>query len=285
MSTRMRLLPAVLLVTALAVTGCGKPGTDTDPATGAAPGTITAGTLMIGSQQSYIPGEFRKEGGDDLVGFGVDIVTETGKRLGLTPQWVQSDYAALITGLQSRRFDMGSGGMSVNPARLEQVDMVGYYRSGATFLVRKADEGKYTTAEQMCGRKLGMLEGSTTLEKAVAALCPGNPIQIEYYTATPLGLQGLLSERVTAYAPDLAQAQYIVEQNPAEFATTGYHLVDYLINFTFAKGGDTALRDAVYRTLDEMIKDGTYAKILESWNLSTGGLTQPAYNGDLTGKP
>ncbi|BBH68718.1 hypothetical protein ACTI_54030 [Actinoplanes sp. OR16] len=271
-----RKLPAVLGMMLLIVAGCGKPSGEAEPA---------ATTLRVGSQQSYIPGEFRAEGSDELQGFGVDIIDEIGKRLGLTPEWVQSDYSALITGLQAGQFDMGSGGMSVNPERLQQVDMIGYFQSGATFLVRKEDEGGYSTAEEMCGKKLGMLEGSTTLEKAVAALCPDDPIQIEFYTSTPLGLQGLLSERITAYAPDLAQAQYIVKENPTQFATTGYHLVDYLINFTFAKGGDTALRDDVFRTLDEMIKDGSYTKILEGWNLKTGGLTRPAYNGDLTGKP
>ncbi|WP_328469283.1 ABC transporter substrate-binding protein [Actinoplanes sp. NBC_00393] len=287
MSRKIRLLPAVLLATALAVAGCGKPESAADDQAGGLT-TIQGGTLMIGSQQSYIPGEFREDGAGELTGFGVEIVAEIAKRLGLTPKWVQSDYSALITGLQAQQFDMGSGGMSVNPERLQQVDMIGYYQSGATFLVRAADEGKYTTGESMCGHKLGMLEGSTTLEKAVATLnekCGGKPIQIEFYTSTPLGLQGLLSERITAYAPDLAQAQYIVKENPGQFATTDYHLVDYLINFTFGKNGNAALRDAVFKALGDMMADGTYTRILEGWNLKTGGLTQPAYNGELTGKP
>ncbi|MEU4164506.1 ABC transporter substrate-binding protein [Actinoplanes sp. NPDC026670] len=270
-----RPIAALALVVLLGIAGCGAPGGAGAPST-----TIRAGTLTVGSQQSYVPGEFRGENG--LEGFGVELVAEIGRRLGLTPEWVQSDYSALITGLQARRFDMGSGGMSANPERLQQVDMIGYYRSGATFLVRKADEGRYTTGESMCGHRLGMLEGATTLEKAVAALnekCGGSPIRIEHYPSTPLGLQGLLSERITAYAPDLAQARYIVAQNPGDFAVTGYHLADYLINFTFAKGGDPALRDSVYRALDEMIRDGTYRRILDGWNLAGGALERPANNG------
>lgn len=269
-----------LLATLLLVTACsGAPDSQAL--------TRQKGVLMVGSQQSYIPGEFRAEGSDALQGFGVDIVAEVAKRLGLTPQWVQTDYSAIITGLQAGQFDMGSGGMSPNPDRLKQVDMVGYFQSGATYLVRKADGGKYTAGESMCGQKLGMLEGSTTLEKAVTALnatCP-SPIQVEHYTSTPLGLQGLLSERITAYAPDLAQAQYIVKENADQFATTDYHLVDYLINFTFVKDKNPELRNAVYTSLEAMMKDGAYAKILEKWNLKTGGLAKPAYNGELDAKP
>ncbi|MCK2213833.1 transporter substrate-binding domain-containing protein [Actinomadura sp. ATCC 31491] len=282
--------PAVATAVAVLLAACsgGGGGSATATASGGAVQTVQQGVLMIGSQQSYIPGEFRAEGSQDLQGFGVEIVAEIARRLGLKTQWVQTDYSAIITGLQAGQFDMGSGGMSPNPERLQQVDMIGYYRSGATFLVRKADAGKYPDAKAVCGHKLGMLEGSTTLEKAVEqanASCSGGPIQVEHYTSTPLGLQGLLSERIEAYTPDLAQAQYIVKQNPDQFATTDYHLVDYLINFTFGKGGDPGLRDAVYDTLAAMMRDGAYDKILAKWNLNVGGLEKPAYNGQLDGKP
>ncbi|MFF0770868.1 transporter substrate-binding domain-containing protein [Nonomuraea wenchangensis] len=283
---KFRVLPTALLAAALLLTGCSAGG-ETTAATNAKAPTLEKGTLKIGSQQSYIPGEFRADGSGPLQGFGVELVEEVARRLGLTPQWVQSDYSAIITGLQSGQFDLGSGGMSPNPERLQQVDMIGYFQSGATYLVRKADAAKYATGESMCGQKLGMLEGSTTLEKAVAALnekC-SSPIQIEYYTSTPLGLQGLLSERIAAYAPDVAQAQYIVKENSDQFATTNYHLVDYLINFTLVKDKNSELRNQIYATLEAMMRDGTYTKILDKWNLKTGGLTKPAYNGDLDAKP
>ncbi|TYB54404.1 transporter substrate-binding domain-containing protein [Nonomuraea sp. PA05] len=285
----MRFFPAVAAAAVLVLAACSNGGGQPRASEqGAKVPTVQQGVLMIGSQQSYIPGEFRAEGSQDLRGFGVEIVDEIAKRLGLTTQWVQVDYSAIIAGLQAGQFDMGSGGMSPNPERLQQVDMVGYYQSGATFLVRKADAGKYATGQAMCGQKLGMLEGSTTLEKAVEkenASCPAGKIEVEHYTSTPLGLQGLLSERISAYAPDLAQAQYIVKENPGQFATTDYHLVDYLINFTFMKGKNPELRDAVYTALDAMIKDGTYDKILGNWNLTVGGLKRPAYNGQLDAKP
>ncbi|GAA4915034.1 polar amino acid transport system substrate-binding protein [Nonomuraea thailandensis] len=288
--SRRLFLPAVATAAVLLLAACsgGGGGGGGTTSSGAKAPTVNEGVLMIGSQQSYIPGEFRAEGSQDLQGFGVEIVEEVAERLGLTTQWVQVDYSAIITGLQAGQFDMGSGGMSPNPERLQQVDMIGYYQSGATFLVRKADAGKYATGQALCGQKLGMLEGSTTLEKAVEkenASCPAGKIGVEHYTSTPLGLQGLLSERIAAYAPDLAQAQYIVKENPDQFATTDYHLVDYLINFTFMKDRNPELRDAVYTTLDAMMKDGTYGRILAKWNLAVGGLKQPAYNGQLDAKP
>ncbi|MFT4296452.1 MAG: ABC transporter substrate-binding protein [Micropruina sp.] len=246
------------------------------------------GVLKVGSQQAYIPGEFRPAGEDKLQGFGVDFIDEIGKRLNLKIEWLQVDYSAIITGLQSKQFDMGSGGMSPNPERLAQVDMVGYFQSGATYIMRKEDAGKYKNSQDLCGKKVGMLEGSTTLQAAFDKeneKCGGNPIQIEPYTNTNLGIQGLLSKRIDAYTPDVAQSQYIVKQDPNNLVTIGdYVLVDYLINYTFTKD-NTALRNAVYNTLQDMMTDGTYDKILEKWGINRGGLKKPALNGDLDAKP
>ena len=282
---------AAVAATSLLFAGCVGPSSSgtTDPS-GSAPGvhTITPGVLKVGSQQAYIPGEFFEEGGDKVQGFSVDFIDEIGKRLNLRVEWQQVDYSAIITGLQSNQFDMGSGGMSPNPDRLAQVDMVGYFQSGATYVLRKADAGKYANSQDLCGKTIGMLEGSTTLEKAVKKeneKCGANPIQVQPYTSTPLGLQGLLSKRIDAYTPDVAQSQFIVKESPNEFVTIGdYVLVDYLINYTFTKQ-NTALRDTVYNTLQEMMTDGTYDTILTKWGIDRGGLKKPALNGELDAKP
>ena len=54
--------------------------------------TVMPGVLKVGSQQSYIPGEFFEEGKDKVQGFSVDFIDEIGKRLNLTVEWQQVDY-------------------------------------------------------------------------------------------------------------------------------------------------------------------------------------------------
>lgn len=286
---RAKLLTVAIASATLLLAGCVSGGTPSESGSAATIHTLTPGVLKVGSQQSYIPGEFFEEGGTQVQGFSVDFVAEIAKRLGLKPEWTQIDYSAIITGLQSQQFDMGSGGMSPNPERLSQVDMVGYYQSGATFILRKADEGKYTDAQSFCGKNIGMLEGSTTLEDAITKenkkCAGGKEIKVTYYTSTPLGLQGLMSGRIDAYTPDLAQTQFIVKQNPKDFVAIGdYTLVNYLINYTFTKD-NTQLRNAVYEQLQKMMDDGTYQKILDKWGITTGGLKKPALNDDLKATP
>lgn len=254
------------------------------------PGKISAaGVLRVGSQETYVPAEFREEDSIELTGFTVDLLKEITRRWGVGLEYVHAEYAALIPGLDADRFDMGSGGMSPNPDRLEAVDMVGYFQSGAVFLVTKengAGYGPNATAQDFCGRKVGAIQGATTIAAAIEVenkQCKVEgkaQIDLQYFTTTPDGLHQLTLGRIDAYLPDMAQALYIIKINPDEYSLIGtnYHLVMYPITWTFKKGADTILRDAVVQTLTDMMTDGTYMTILEKWGVAAGALNHPAVN-------
>ncbi len=245
-----------------------------------------SGVLRIGSQETYVPAEFRQEGSDEVVGFTASIAREIGRRLGVEIQYIHAEYSALIPGLAADRFDMGSGGMSPNPDRLEAVNMVGYYQSGATFIVRAEDEGKYEDAQGFCGLVVGALQGSSTLAAAIdrenegCAAAGKDPIVVEWFTTTPEGLQQVLLGRIEAYMPDYAQTLYIISTNPGQYSTIGdnYYLVKYPIVFTFSKDGDPRLMNAIIGTLTDMMADGTYLSILEEWGVEAGAILEPAVN-------
>lgn len=251
----------------------------------------TAGVLRVGSQETYVPAEFRQDGSTELTGFTVDLLKEITKRWGVNLEYTNAQYSALIPGLQADRFDIGSGGMSPNPSRLEAVDMVGYFQSGATFIIDKKNASKYpatATAQDFCGKTVGMLQGSSTLqaafdkenEKCVAAGKP--PITIQTFDTTPNGLQQASLGRIDAYTPDFAQTLYIVKTDPDKYATVGtnYYLVKYPITWTTKKGDPKAeqIRDALAATLNDMIADGTYKRILEKWGVTGGAVVRPAVN-------
>lgn len=294
-----RISLAACVVVGMVLAACGgsaAPATATAaPATAAAAAArpplpaslVSSGVLRVGSQQTYVPAEFRDEGSADLKGFTVDLVTEVAKRLGLKVQYVQADYSALIPGLQADRFDIGSGGMSPNPDRLAAVDMVGYFQSGATFIIRKSDAGKgYQTAQDFCGgKKVGALQGSTTLEAAIKlenekCVAAGKaPIDLQFFPTTPNGLQQVDLGRIDAYLPDYAQTLYIIKQTPDKYSTIGsnYYLVKYPIVWTVLKT-NTQLREALSTTLAGLMSDGTYKRILDTWGVGSGAIKAPAVN-------
>jgi len=222
----------------------------------------------------------------------VDLLKEVARRWGVKLEYVNAQYAALIPGLQADRFDIGSGGMSPNPDRLQVVETVGYWQSGAVFFVAAASAKQYpanATAQDFCGKTVGMLQGSTTLQAAFDAenvKCTASgkkPIAIQTFDTTPNGLNQLKLGRIDAYAPDYNQAVYYsTVTNPGEFAIVGTNLwlTKYPTVWTVLKTNPDALvlRDALAKTLADMIADGTYKAILQQWDCMSGAILEPAVN-------
>lgn len=258
-------------------------------------GIQSSGVLRVGSQETYVPAEFREEGSEEVTGFTADLLREITSRWGIGLEYVHAEYSALIPGLEAGRFDIGSGGMSPNPDRLQVVDMVGYFQSGATFIVKAenaANFGPDATAQNFCGMTVGMLQGSSTLQAAFDKeneQCVANgkePIKLETFTTTPDGLTQVELGRIDAYTPDYAQTLYIIKTTPGVYSTIGtnFYLVKYPTVWTFPKTDDGAiLRDAFIQTLTEMMADGTYQEILDRWGVGAGAIIEPAVN-SLTAK-
>ena len=82
---RAKLLTVAIASATLLLAGCVSGGTPSESGSAATIHTLTPGVLKVGSQQSYIPGEFFEEGGTQVQGFSVDFVAEIAKRLGLKP--------------------------------------------------------------------------------------------------------------------------------------------------------------------------------------------------------
>ena len=70
------------------------------------------GVLRVGSQQTFPPVEFREPGKTEAVGVSRDLLEEVTRRLGLKLEYLQAEYASLISGVEADRFDVASGGIS-----------------------------------------------------------------------------------------------------------------------------------------------------------------------------
>lgn len=76
-------------------------------------------------------------------------------------------------------------------------------------------------------------------------------------------LSNLMAGRADAWISDRFVAQAAVKKNPAAGLQMGDMVFEEKISFIFAKGGD--LRFPIARTIADMRKDGTLAKIGTQW--------------------
>jgi polar amino acid transport system substrate-binding protein len=245
------------------------------------------GTLRVGSQQTFPPVEFREPGKTEVVGVSADLLAEVAKRLGLKLEYIQGEYASLISGVEADRFDIASGGISDTEEREQKLDFVNYMYSGGAMMTL-ADNSALAAAKSIddfCGKTTATLLGSRVIMGAVEAASERctkagkPPIKTEQLPSAPDARMQLDLKRVDAYMGDFPALVYMGTQFPGRYKIVGgsYILTPYITSWGFAKNR-AALRDAVQKAMQEMQKDGTYQKLMDKWGVGGGALPEISIN-------
>ena len=103
---RRGLLKAGLAASTLAVA----PGTLRAQPKIAPPNIIKAGTLVMSINPTLPPLQFVDDKGE-LKGMRVELANEVCKKLGLTPEYIRTEFATMIPGLAAKRWDMINTGI------------------------------------------------------------------------------------------------------------------------------------------------------------------------------
>ncbi|MFK0383929.1 ABC transporter substrate-binding protein [Agrobacterium sp. NPDC090273] len=244
-----------------------------------------AGKITVGSQQTFPPIEFREPGATEVTGASADLLREIAKRLDLKLEYVQAEYAALIPGIEAKRFNMASGGISDTEEREQKLDFVNYMLSGGSAMVRAEDISQYNTIADFCGKSVATLLGSRVImakvEEASAACKAKGAVEIraEQLPSAPDARMQLDLKRVDAYLGDFPALVYMGAQFPGKYAIVGgnYMLTPYITSWGFGKD-NSGLRDAVKVTLTEMLADGTYKSIMDKWGVGGALLSEITVN-------
>ena len=99
-------------------------------------GIKAKGKLQVGFG-SFVPWAVRDKQGQ-WIGFEIDVATKVAKDLGVTVELLPTAWDAIIPSLISGKFDVIIGGLSITPARQEQIDFTEpYSRSGQGIAANK----------------------------------------------------------------------------------------------------------------------------------------------------
>jgi polar amino acid transport system substrate-binding protein len=301
---------------ALTAAGCGSSGgtkattgTTVTPATTAASATTatTAGTtattaaslfsmlpqsvqsakeIKVGSDVSYAPIEFFKLGTQQVEGVDYDIGQALGTQLGVKVTFTNSTFDGLITAMTtSGRFDMIMSAMTDNTTRQKTVDFVDYFTAGTAILVAKGNPKHIQSLDDLCGKNVALQKGTTqeTVAQTQSKTCTsaGKPKITLLSLATDTdALQQLKIGRSDADMNDFPVAAYNAQTSGGgnDFEVAGQQFQSAPYGIAFPKT-NTQLRDAVQAALKAIIADGTYDKILSTWQVTSGALKTAQVNG------
>ncbi|NIH86161.1 ABC transporter substrate-binding protein [Amycolatopsis granulosa] len=259
------------------------PAVAKDPALAAkVPQAIAAdGKIIVGQDQSYAPNEFVDAQGK-VVGFDVDLGNAVGQKLGLTMEYQNAAFSGILAGLASGQYELAMSSFTVNPERLQTVDMVSYYRAGTSLGVPKGNP-EHISLDDLCGKNIAVQQGTVQVDDLAArsqqCTAAGKPaINVQQFQAqTDVNLQ-VQTRRSQAMLADSPVVDYAIKQTGGAVETVGqpYDAAPYGIAL---KKGQGTYAEAVQGAVQALIDDGTYAKILAKWGLNpSGALTKAELN-------
>ncbi|WP_231645298.1 ABC transporter substrate-binding protein [Mycolicibacterium mengxianglii] len=259
-----------------------------DPAltAGLPPAVAQSKTVNVGSNIQSAPNNFYAADGKTPIGYEVDLAKAIGSKLGVEMAYQDMAFGSLITSLQSGRIDMTMAAMNDTKERQQQIDFVDYFSSGITIMVQKGNPEGITGPDTLCGKTVAVVQGTSHQKFAdtQSAECVQAGKPAITVTATDSDTQNqnqLRTGRVAAILNDLPSAVYISRtagDGETFEVVPGPPIEGGPYGIGFAKT-NAALRDSVSKALGELMADGTYLEILQSWGVEQGALKEPAING------
>jgi polar amino acid transport system substrate-binding protein len=289
-------LVAALVAASLTLVGCGsssldsgsekkggdvKTSVDKEAAALVPQAVKDKGTLTIGSDASYAPSEFLAGDGKTIEGFDVDLFTAVAKKLGLKVSFQNAKFDSIITGVQGNKYDLGVSSFTVNADRMKQVNMVSYFNAGTQWATAKGNPKNVDPAKP-CGITVAVQKATVQQEedlppKQKACQQAGKPLKVLVYEAQDQATAAVVSGKADAMLADSPVVAYAVKQSSGKLEAAGdiYDAAPY--GYVVPKD-DTKLAEAIVAALKSLDSDGTYKKVLESWGVDQGAISDFAVN-------
>ncbi len=227
--------------------------------------------FVVGFDASFPPYGYIDEATNEYVGFDLDLAAEVCKRNGWELVKTPIDWEAKDMELNSGAIDCIWNGFTMNDREDKYTWSEPYVDNSQVYVVA-ADSGIKTVAD-LAGKVVLVQADSSALhaltdaenKEMAAILATFKELQqVPEYNTAFLNMEAGAADAV---AMDIGVAKYQIESRGDKFVILEETIASEQYGVGF-KLGNEKLRDKVQKTLDEMVKDGTFAAIAEEWGLT-----------------
>ena len=221
----------------------------------------SSGKLIVALEGAWQPWSFHDES-DTLVGYDVEVSRAIAEKLGVKPEYVESDWDSLFAGLDAGRYDIVCNGVEVTDERAKTYDFTEPYGYINTALAVRKDNDEITSFEDLKGKTTANSLASTYMELA------------ESYGATVQGIdtleetiQLLTAGRIDATLnADVSFYDYLNVHPDADFKLVAQTEDASHVAIPLRKGDASAtLLEAINTAIEELRADGTLKELSEKY--------------------
>lgn len=244
------------------------------------------GDIKAGSITNSPPMISYASDGTTLQGAIVDLAAAMSKQMGRTIVFESIPFNALIPAMQAKRIDITFTMMNDTPEREKLLDFVDFFNLGTMLLIKKGNPEHVESLETLCGKTVSTVQGSTQLALVddASAKCRAQEKpaieNLQYAQPSDARLQ-VQTGHVAAFLGNTPVMIYLAKTagDGTIFDVVRDHEYQPVPLGIGVDKSNTGLRDALKKTLDALIADGTYRKILEKHGVETGAVKSATING------
>ncbi len=246
------------------------------------PADVKANGLTVAADASYAPNEFVDKDGKTVIGMDADLAKAIATTMGVKANVVNAGFDSIIPGLAAKKYSLGMSSFTDTKDREKTVDFVTYFSAGTSFYVKASGGAAINGLADLCGKKVAVEKGTTQADDSAAqgkkCTSAGKPgVTVLTFPDQNGANLALSSGRADVVMADSPVAAYAVKQSNGVFKLTGtpYGTAPYGI----AVAKNSGLAAPVLAAVKALIASGEYKKILTTWGVQDGAISDPVING------
>lgn len=272
MFSRRRTAPTLVSTLATALTSCAAVAvmaTSAHAACIAVPAgdLVSSGHLQLSINPTLPPLQFIDETGK-MKGMNVELAEEIGKRLCLKADLLRMDFPAMVPALNAGRFDGINTGMFWTEARSKSMYTVPYAMSTIDVIADPSQKATLTDIKGLAGHSVGV-EADSYQEKWLRdrakeiADAGGKPVEIHAFPTASDMLAALRAGQFDFAALPSYTGASVVKSKRAKLVLGAQGGTPTTMAFR-----KKSVAEAVAKAMDDMVQDGSYAKLMDSYGMT-----------------